>query len=119
MFGLPVLPVGHMQSHQQGWGGYHDELQSPETRLRDGEEVVEACVLTTGLPGVAHKILLLVLPHLLGCRHIHQDPEEKDHREPDAPNHSRVLVHPSEDVFQKAPVHLRLSLLSGNKPAVK
>lgn len=95
VFGLPALPVGHVQGHQQGWGGHHYELQSPQTHLRDGEEVVEAGVLTSRLPGVAHKLLLLVLPHLLSRRHVHQDPEEEDHREPKAPNHSGVLVHPT------------------------
>lgn len=33
VFGLPVLPVGHMQGDQQGWGGHHDELQGPEAYL--------------------------------------------------------------------------------------
>uniref|UniRef100_A0A8C3G4A6 Uncharacterized protein n=1 Tax=Cyclopterus lumpus TaxID=8103 RepID=A0A8C3G4A6_CYCLU len=108
-----------VQGHQQGRGGHHDELQSPEAHLRDGEEVVEAGVLAAGLPGVAHEILLLVLPHLLGRRHVHQDPEEEDHGEPDAPDHSGVLVHPTEDVLQKAPVHLPLSLLSGNTQTVE
>ncbi len=111
VFGLSVLPVCHVQGHQQGRGGHHNELQSPETHLRDGEEVVKAGVLTAGLPGVAHEIPLLILPHLLSCCHIHQDPEEKDHREPDAPDHSGVLVHPTEDIFQKAPIHLPLSFL--------
>uniref|UniRef100_A0A3Q3JK43 Uncharacterized protein n=1 Tax=Monopterus albus TaxID=43700 RepID=A0A3Q3JK43_MONAL len=85
-----------MQGNQQGWSRHHDELQSPETHL----------VLTARLLGVAYKILLLILPHLLGCCHIHQDPEEKDHREPNASDHGRVLVHPTENVFQKAPIHL-------------
>uniref|UniRef100_A0A668RUA5 Uncharacterized protein n=1 Tax=Oreochromis aureus TaxID=47969 RepID=A0A668RUA5_OREAU len=82
------------------------ELQSPETYLRNGEEVVEAGILTAGLLCVTNKILLLVLPHLLSCCHIHQDPEEEDHREPDSPNSSGVLVDPTEDVLQKTPVHL-------------
>ena len=116
VFGLPMLSVGHMQGHQQGRGGHHNELQCPEAHLRDGKEMVEAGVLTAGLLGVAHKIFLLILPHLLGCRHVHQDPEEEDHREPDAADHCRILVDPTENVLQEAPVHLPLSMLSGNKP---
>uniref|UniRef100_A0A4W6BSW5 Uncharacterized protein n=1 Tax=Lates calcarifer TaxID=8187 RepID=A0A4W6BSW5_LATCA len=72
----------------------------------NGEEVVEAGVLTAGLLGVAHKILLLILPHLLSCCHINQDSEEKDHREPNAPDHSGVFVHPTEDILQKAPIYI-------------
>uniref|UniRef100_A0A3P8RL36 Uncharacterized protein n=1 Tax=Amphiprion percula TaxID=161767 RepID=A0A3P8RL36_AMPPE len=102
-----------MQGHQQGRGGHHDELQSPETHLGDGEEVVEAGVLTARLLRVAHKVLLFVLPHLLGRRHVHQDPEKKDHREPDAANHSGVLVHPTQDALQKTPVHLLLVSCQG------
>uniref|UniRef100_A0A7N9AVU0 Secreted protein n=1 Tax=Mastacembelus armatus TaxID=205130 RepID=A0A7N9AVU0_9TELE len=71
--------------------------------------MVKAGVLTAGLLGVAHKILLLVFPHLLSCCHIHQDPEQEDHRKPNAPNHGGVLVYSTEDVLQKAPIHLRPS----------
>uniref|UniRef100_A0A3Q2P0Z1 Uncharacterized protein n=1 Tax=Fundulus heteroclitus TaxID=8078 RepID=A0A3Q2P0Z1_FUNHE len=94
-----------MEGHQQGWCRHHDELQSPETNLGDGEEVVEAGILASGLLCVAHKILLFIFPDLLGCCHVHQDPEQEDHREPDPANDSGVLVHPTENVLQKSPVH--------------
>lgn len=114
VLGLAVLPVGHVQGHQQGRRGHQDELHGPQTRLRDGEEVVEAGGLAAGLVGVACELLRLVLPHMLGCRHVHQDPEEEDDGEPDAPDHRGVLVHPAEDVLQKAPVHF-----SGGAEAVR
>lgn len=114
VLGLPVLPIGHMQGHQHGGRGHHDELQSPETHLRDGEEVVEAGILTARLPGVAHKVFLLVLPYLLSRRHVHQDPEEEDYKEPNAPDRSRVFVCPTEEPFQKAPIHPPLSIFSGS-----
>lgn len=105
VLGLTVLPVGHVQGHQQGRGRDQDELHGPEAHLRDGEEVVEAGGLAARLAGVAHKLLHLVLPHLLGCRDVHQDSEEEDDGEPDAPDRRGVFVHAAEDVLQKAPVH--------------
>lgn len=77
VLGLAVFPVCHMQSHEQGWGRYQDELQGPEAHLRDGEKVVEAGGLAAGLTGVAHKLPRFVLPHLFGCRNVHQDSEEE------------------------------------------
>lgn len=74
--------------------------------------MVEAGSLAARLTGVAHKLLHLVLPHLLGCCDIHQDSEEEDDREPDAPDHRGVFVHSAEDVLQKAPVHFGRMALS-------
>ena len=101
---LPVLTVGHVQSHQQGWSGHHDELEGPQADLGDGEEMVEAHVLTARLLGVADKVIVLVLPDLLSSRHVHQDAEDEDDGEPDAADDCGVLVYPTQDVLQKPPV---------------
>lgn len=105
VFGLAVFPVGHMQRHQQGRCRDQDELQGPEAHLRDGKEVVEAGGLAARLTRVAHELLGFVLPHLFGRCDIHQDSEEEDDREPDAPDHCGILVHSAEDVLQKTPIH--------------
>uniref|UniRef100_A0A8C7CHS3 Uncharacterized protein n=1 Tax=Oncorhynchus kisutch TaxID=8019 RepID=A0A8C7CHS3_ONCKI len=84
-------------SHQQGWSGHHDELEGPQADLGDGEEVVEAHVLTARLLGVADKVIVLVLPDLLSSRHVHQDAEDEDDGEPDAADDCGVLVHPTQD----------------------
>uniref|UniRef100_A0A8C9QW84 Uncharacterized protein n=1 Tax=Scleropages formosus TaxID=113540 RepID=A0A8C9QW84_SCLFO len=94
-----------VHGHQQGWGGHHDQLQGPEAHLRDGEEVVKADVLAAWLPGVAHKVLLLILPHVLCGRHKHQYAEGEDDGEPNPSYDRGVLVHPSQDVPQEVPVH--------------
>lgn len=111
VFCLPVLPVGHVQGHQQGRRGHHDELQRPEPHLRDGEEVVEAGVFTAGLLGVTHEILLLILPHLLCRRHVHQDAKQEEDREPNAADDRGVFVDSTKDIFQKSPVHFAVSVL--------
>uniref|UniRef100_A0A4W4EAH9 Uncharacterized protein n=1 Tax=Electrophorus electricus TaxID=8005 RepID=A0A4W4EAH9_ELEEL len=94
-----------VQRHQQGRRGHRDQLQCPQAYLRDGEESVEADVLTARLLRVAHKLLLLVLPHLLSGGGKDEDAEHEEDREPDSPDDGGVLVYATQHSLQKAPVH--------------
>uniref|UniRef100_A0A8D2MZV4 Uncharacterized protein n=1 Tax=Zonotrichia albicollis TaxID=44394 RepID=A0A8D2MZV4_ZONAL len=93
---LAVLPVGHVHDDQEGRTSDKDELQGPEADVGDGEEVVIAHVGAARLPRVAVKVLLLVAPDLLGCHHVDQHSEDKDHGEPDAAEGCGVLVDPGK-----------------------
>lgn len=105
VFFLAVLAIGHVQGHQQGRRGHHDELQSPQTHLRHGKELVEADVLAPWLLGVTHEILRLVFPDIFSSGHKHQDAEDEEHREPNPTNHSRVFIHAAQNALQENPVH--------------
>ncbi|KAJ0062670.1 hypothetical protein NL108_004285, partial [Boleophthalmus pectinirostris] len=87
------------------WAGDKDELQSPQTHMRHGEEVVIADVVTARLSRVAFKVLLLIPPNLLCCHHKHHDPEEEDDGEPYTAKGCGIFVHSTEETLQKCPVH--------------
>uniref|UniRef100_A0A674NFU1 Uncharacterized protein n=1 Tax=Takifugu rubripes TaxID=31033 RepID=A0A674NFU1_TAKRU len=98
--------------HYQGRAGDEDQLQSPETDVGDGEDVVVADVGTTRLEGkkhltgrVAHEILALVTPDPLCCHHKHQHTEHKHHGQPDSPKGRGVFVDSTEKALQPRPVH--------------
>jgi len=105
VFALALLTVRHVQHHKQRGARDEDELQGPEAGVGDGEEVVEADIVATGLPRVAVKVLLIVAPHLLGGHHEHHEPEDEHHREPDAAEGGGVLVHPAQEPLEKGPIH--------------
>lgn len=105
MFALAFFSVGHMESHEQGRAGDKDQLESPESGIRDGVVVVVADILTTRLPGVAIKVLLLVTPDLLTGYQKDQEPEDENDGEPDATECRGVLVHPTKEALKEGPVH--------------
>uniref|UniRef100_A0A8C7B1I9 Uncharacterized protein n=1 Tax=Neovison vison TaxID=452646 RepID=A0A8C7B1I9_NEOVI len=84
-------------------GGH--ELQGPEADVGNGEEVVVADIGAARLLGVAVKVLLLVPPHALCGHYIHQHAEDEHHRQPDAPERRRVLVHAAQEGLERLPVH--------------
>uniref|UniRef100_A0A8C0V913 Uncharacterized protein n=1 Tax=Cyanistes caeruleus TaxID=156563 RepID=A0A8C0V913_CYACU len=94
-----------MHDDQEGRTSDKDELQGPEADVGDGEEMIITHVGAARLPRVAIKVLLLVAPDLLGCHHIDQHTEDKDHGEPDAAEGCGVLVDPAEQRLQRFPIH--------------
>lgn len=84
MFALTIFSVGHMKRHKKGRAGDKDQLEGPESGVGDGEVVVVANIVTTGLPGVAIKVLLLVTPDLLTGHQEDQESEDENDSEPDA-----------------------------------
>uniref|UniRef100_A0A3B4ZGL8 Uncharacterized protein n=1 Tax=Stegastes partitus TaxID=144197 RepID=A0A3B4ZGL8_9TELE len=95
-----------VESHEKGRTGDKDQLQSPESGVGDGEVVVVADIVTTGLAGVAIEVLLLVSPDLLAGHEKHQESEDENDGEPDATERRGVLVHPAEEALQEGPVHV-------------
>lgn len=94
-----------MAHHHQRRAGDEDELQGPQTDVRDGEDVVVAHVDAARLGRVADKVLALIAPHSLGRHHENHHPEDEDHGEPDTAEHSGVLVNPAEECLQCRPIH--------------
>lgn len=75
--------VQHVAQVDEGWRGHEDDLQHPEADVRDGEGLVIADVLTSGLLGVTREVGLLVTPDLFGRSPQHQDPEDEEDSQPD------------------------------------
>uniref|UniRef100_A0A8C5EY99 Uncharacterized protein n=1 Tax=Gouania willdenowi TaxID=441366 RepID=A0A8C5EY99_GOUWI len=98
MFAFAVVSVGHVEY----------QLQGPEAGVGHGVVVVVAHVLTAGLTRVAVKVLLLIAPHLLTSHQEHQQSEDEDDGQPDTAEGCGVLVDPTEEALQEAPVHLLL-----------
>lgn len=94
-----------MKCHEERRAGDKDQLQSPESRVGDGEVVVVADIVATRLPGVAIKVLLLVTPDLFTGHQEDQESEDENDGEPDATERGRVLVHPAEEALKEGPVH--------------
>lgn len=105
MFALAFFPVGHMERHEKGRASDKDQLESPESGVGDGEEMVVADIVTTRLSGIAIKVLLLVTPDLLTGHQEDQEPEDENDGEPDATKCRGVLVHPTEEALKEGPVH--------------
>ena len=99
VFGLilafALLPVRHVKNDHERWAGDEDELEGPETSVRDGEEVVVTDVGAAWLAGVAVKVFLVVAPHPLRCHHEHHDPKDEDDGQPDTTEARGVLVYPT------------------------
>uniref|UniRef100_A0A3B4F633 Uncharacterized protein n=2 Tax=Haplochromini TaxID=319058 RepID=A0A3B4F633_9CICH len=94
-----------VESHEKGWTSHKDQLESPESGVRDGEVVVIADILTTRLAGVAIKVLLFVAPDLFTSHQEDQEPEDEDNGKPDSTKPCGVLVSPTEETLQEDPVH--------------
>jgi len=62
-----------------------DELHQPEAEERDRREQIITHVCTSGLNGVTHKSLLLVLVERITGQEEDQDTEEEHHNEPHLP----------------------------------
>lgn len=105
MLALTFLSVGHMKRHKKGRAGDKDQLESPESGVGDREVVVIADIVTTRLPGVAIKVLLLVTPDLLTGHQEDQESEDEDDGEPDATERRGVLVHAAKETLKEGPVH--------------
>ena len=63
--------------------GHEDDLQHPKADVRDGEGLVVADILATGLLGVTGEVGLLVAPDLFGRGPQYQDPEDEEDSQPD------------------------------------
>uniref|UniRef100_A0A3B4AW68 Uncharacterized protein n=1 Tax=Periophthalmus magnuspinnatus TaxID=409849 RepID=A0A3B4AW68_9GOBI len=87
-----------MAQVDEGGTGDEDDLQDPEADVRDGEGLVIAHVLATGLLCVAHHVGLLIAPHL--SKSNDHDPEKEQDAHPDLPNDSGV----------EAPMNLNVNL---------
>uniref|UniRef100_A0A8C6L8U9 Uncharacterized protein n=1 Tax=Nothobranchius furzeri TaxID=105023 RepID=A0A8C6L8U9_NOTFU len=86
--------LGHGQRahlyRDERWRGHEDDLQHPESDVRDGEGFIVADILTTRLLGVTGEVGLLVAPHLLGGSPQHQDPEDEEDSQPDLADDQEV-----------------------------
>lgn len=77
--------VGHVDNKDDVREAQSDELRQPEAEERDGGEEIVAHVGTTGLNGVAHEPLLLVLVQGISGEEEDRDAEEDHHYEPQLP----------------------------------
>uniref|UniRef100_A0A670Y7U2 Uncharacterized protein n=1 Tax=Pseudonaja textilis TaxID=8673 RepID=A0A670Y7U2_PSETE len=84
-----------MHNNQQGRTGDKDELQGPESDVRDWKVKVITDIGTTWLLSVAVKVLIVISPDFL-CYN----------REPNTPKRCGVFVHSPQEVFQTRPIHL-------------
>lgn len=105
MLALALLSVGHMKRDEKGRAGDKDQLESPESGVGDREVVVVADIVTTGLPGVAVKVLLLITPDLLTGHQEDQESEDENDGEPDATECRGVLVHAAQETLKEGPIH--------------
>lgn len=86
---LPLPPlllhannVQHMAQVDEGGCGDKDDLQHPEADVGDGEGLIIADVLATGLLRVTSKVRLLITPNLFSCCAQHQDAEDEQDGQP-------------------------------------
>uniref|UniRef100_A0A672UN80 Uncharacterized protein n=1 Tax=Strigops habroptila TaxID=2489341 RepID=A0A672UN80_STRHB len=93
-----------MHGHQQCRCGNKDQLQGPESDVRDGEKVIIANISAARLKCVADKILLFISPDSLCSHNQDHDTEDEQDCEPDLPN-----------AGGGSPVHLLFCVLLPNK----
>lgn len=84
--------------------GDADDVENPEARLRDGRKRIVADGGTSWLHCVAHKHLLLVGVHILGCNSDNKQPEDNHDGEPQATDHGGVLVDSIQETFKQGPL---------------
>uniref|UniRef100_A0A3P8YTB0 Uncharacterized protein n=1 Tax=Esox lucius TaxID=8010 RepID=A0A3P8YTB0_ESOLU len=102
--------MGYVHGHQESRGGHQDELQGPESNVRDGEELVVADGVATGLLGVTGEAGLLVAPDRLGRHNEDHDTKDEDDGEPDAANASGMPVYTADHGVKGPPVHFRFQV---------
>lgn len=85
-----------MHGHHQSWRGNKDELQAPETDVRDGKEVVVTHVFAAGLLCVAGEVGLLISPDCLGSYYKDADTEDEEDRQPDLSQAGGMFINASQ-----------------------
>uniref|UniRef100_A0A8C9MQN4 Uncharacterized protein n=1 Tax=Serinus canaria TaxID=9135 RepID=A0A8C9MQN4_SERCA len=100
-----------MHGHQQRRCGDKDQLQGPESDVRDGEKMVIANISAARLKRVADKILLFISPDSLCSHNQDHDTEDEEDCEPYLPNTGGVLIYTSQNTLQSSPVHLLFCVL--------
>uniref|UniRef100_A0A8C0VUA0 Uncharacterized protein n=1 Tax=Cyanistes caeruleus TaxID=156563 RepID=A0A8C0VUA0_CYACU len=100
-----------MHGHQQCRCGDKDQLQGPESDVRDGEKVIIANISAARLKCIADKILLFISPDSLCSHDQDHDTEDEEDCEPYLPNTGGVLIYTSQNSLQSSPVHLLFCVL--------
>uniref|UniRef100_A0A8C9MPH9 Uncharacterized protein n=1 Tax=Serinus canaria TaxID=9135 RepID=A0A8C9MPH9_SERCA len=94
-----------MHGHQQRRCGDKDQLQGPESDVRDGEKMVIANISAARLKRVADKIILFISPDSLCSHNQDHDTEDEEDCEPYLPNTGGVLIYTSQNGMQSSPIH--------------
>uniref|UniRef100_A0A8C5T2M4 Uncharacterized protein n=1 Tax=Malurus cyaneus samueli TaxID=2593467 RepID=A0A8C5T2M4_9PASS len=95
-----------MHGHQQRRCGDKDQLQGPESDVRDGEKVIITNIFAARLKGVADKVILFISPNFLCSHNQDHDTEDEEDCEPYLPDTGGVLIYTSQNSLQSFPVHL-------------
>uniref|UniRef100_A0A8C3JAY2 Uncharacterized protein n=1 Tax=Calidris pygmaea TaxID=425635 RepID=A0A8C3JAY2_9CHAR len=89
-------PVSYVHGHQQSRCGNKDQLQGPESDVRDGEKVIIANILAPRLKCVAHKVILFISPDSLCSHNQDHDTEDEQDCEPYLPDTGGVKINKTE-----------------------
>uniref|UniRef100_A0A8V0XZY3 Uncharacterized protein n=1 Tax=Gallus gallus TaxID=9031 RepID=A0A8V0XZY3_CHICK len=100
-----------VHGHQQCRGRNEDQLQGPESDVRDGEKVIIANISTPRLKRIADKILLFISPDSLRSHNQDHDTEDEQDCEPYLPNAGGVFIYTSQNSLQSSPIHLLFCVL--------
>uniref|UniRef100_A0A8C9J531 Uncharacterized protein n=1 Tax=Panthera tigris altaica TaxID=74533 RepID=A0A8C9J531_PANTA len=106
-----------MHGHQESRRGHKDQLESPESDVRDGEIVIVAHIFAPRLQSVADEIGLLISPHFLRGYDKDHNAENEEDGEPDFPDTGGVFVDAPQNGLQRAPIHLLRAVCAGKGKA--
>uniref|UniRef100_A0A8C3Y2W2 Uncharacterized protein n=1 Tax=Catharus ustulatus TaxID=91951 RepID=A0A8C3Y2W2_CATUS len=100
-----------MHGHQQCRCGDKNQLQGPESDVRDGEKVIIANISAPRLKRVADKVILFISPDSLRSHNQDHDTEDEEDCEPYLPDTGGVFIYTSQNSMQSSPIHCLVSIL--------